>query len=432
MKKIYWSNCSTSEKTALLKRVDNAALNNTFKQDVSDIIAEVKKNDDSALLHYTKKFDGVVLDGIKVSEVNLQKSFEALSDKTKEAILFAIQNIEAYQKTQVSKTLSVTTQPGVICERQVRPIQRVGLYVPGGTAPLISTVMMLAVPARLAECPVRILCTPPDETGEINQTLLATAWICGITQVYKIGGAQAIAAMAYGTKTIPKVDKIFGPGNAWVTEAKLQVSQDPAGAAIDLPAGPSELMIIADESAHPDYLAADLLSQAEHAMDAQVILVTTSEKIAELTLKAMTVQTATLSRASIIEKSLKQGAIIIVDNLEDAIEISNAYAPEHLILQMDEAQKWIPKIQSAGAVFVGHFAPETVGDYVTGSNHVLPTYGYAKNHSGLSVLDFTKFMHVQYVSKEGLKNIGSQAEILSDLEGLSAHGQAVRIRLKDL
>jgi histidinol dehydrogenase len=432
MKKIRWSECSEGEKATLLKRNLNEELNDDLKREVKDIIAGVKKGGDVALLHYTQKFDGIVLEDIKVSPLELQAAFEALSSETKEAITFAIQNIEAYQKAQAMESLSVTTRPGVICERQVRPIQRVGLYVPGGTAPLISTVMMLAIPARLAQCSVRILCTPPDKTGKINQALLATAWMCGVTEVYKVGGAQAIAAMAFGTETIPKVDKIFGPGNAWVTEAKLQVSQNPAGASIDLPAGPSEVMVIADESANPDYVAADLLSQAEHAIDAQVMLVTTSEKIAQLTLQAVVIQSATLLRASIIEKSLQQGAVIIVTNPEQAIEISNAYAPEHLILQVNEPEKWLANIQSAGAVFVGHFTPEAVGDYVTGSNHVLPTYGYAKNHSGLSILDFLKFIQVQYVSKEGIKNIGKQAEILADLEGLSAHGQAIRIRLNDL
>lgn len=383
-------------------------------------------------MNYTRKYDQANLLSMKVSEDELNHAMQNLSPTVCESIEFAINNIETYHVAQIPKTISITTQKGVVCERQVRPIPKVGLYVPGGSAPLISTVMMLAIPAKLAKCPLKILTTPPDQNGQVSPTLLATAVMCGVQDIYKVGGAQAVAAMAYGTETIPKVDKIFGPGNAWVAQAKMLVSQDPEGAAIDLPAGPSELMVISDEDANPDYVAADLLSQAEHGIDSQVFLVTPSEELVAKVKKALNRQFEMLSRKEIIKKSLQKSAIIIVKDLKEAVFLSNLYAPEHLILQVNQAESMVLEIDSAGAIFVGHWSPETVGDYVTGSNHVLPTYGYAKNYSGLSVLDFMKFISVQSVSKVGLKNLGQHATALAQVEGLMAHQQAVSIRLRDL
>jgi histidinol dehydrogenase len=306
-----------------------------------------------------------------------------------------------------------------------------GIYVPGGTAPLISTVLMLGVPAQMAECPLRILSTPPNQDGSISPSILFAAKLCGIQNVFKVGGAQAIAAMAYGTQTIPKVDKIFGPGNSWVTQAKMQVSQDAFGSAIDMPAGPSEVMIIADDESNCDYVAADLLSQAEHGPDSQVLLITLSESFAIKTRQALIRQLAMLPRMQIAKQALENSSMIIVSTLEEAIEISNAYAPEHLILQIRNAKKYIPIIKNAGSVFIGPWTPETLGDYVTGANHVLPTNGYARSYSGLSVLDFMKFISFQTVTQQGLANIGPYAEKLAALEGLSAHKNAVSLRLKE-
>lgn len=429
MKKIIWKNLSDSDKNQLLKRPANLVVSKPFQRQVKKIIEDVKARGDLAILDYTEKYDGTNLKEIKVSEIDLESAAQKISSSTYEAIRFAIKNIENYHKTQIPNTLSTTTEEGVICERQARAIQNVGLYVPGGSAPLISTVMMLAIPAQIAGCPLRILCTPPNRNGEINPILLATAWMCGITNVYKAGGAQAIAAMAYGTETIPKTHKIFGPGNSWVTQAKLNVSKDPEGAAIDLPAGPSELMIIADETANPNYVAADLLSQAEHGNDSQVFLVSTCEQTIISSLEALSLEAKQLPRYPIIENALKNGAAILVDNIEEALLISNLYAPEHLSLQVKDPNWCVQNIHAAGAVFVGHFAPETAGDYVTGANHVLPTYGYAKNHSGLSVTDFMKFISIQYVTKKGLSKIALYAETLAELEGLSAHKHAISVRL---
>jgi histidinol dehydrogenase len=432
MRKIFWNSLSEIDKKVLLTRAANHVGNEEFVRLLKDIINNVKVQGDNAILNYTQMYDKAKLQCIKVTENELHVASQSLSPAIRESIEFAIKNIESYHLPQIPKALSVTTQTGVICERQVRAIQRVGLYVPGGNAPLVSTVMMLAIPAKLANCPLRILATPPDQDGHINPILLATAVMCGVQDIYKMGGAQAISAMAYGTETVPKVDKIFGPGNTWVTQAKLLVSQDPEGAAMDLPAGPSELMVIADQNANAAYIAADLLSQAEHGVDSQVFLVTASEQLADKVSQALQVQIQVLARKKTIEKSLEKGAIVIVNSLEEAVFLSNLYAPEHLILHTDNAESIVPNIYSASAVFVGPWSPETVGDYVTGSNHVLPTYGYAKSYSGLSVLDFIKFINVQSVSKMGLKALGKHAAVLSEIEGLMAHKKAVSIRLQDL
>lgn len=402
-----------------------------MKKNVQDIIDKIKTDGDAGLKELTLKFDGIRLANLNVSAEEIAFACNHVSAEAKEAILFAKRQLETNHVAQFPNAQQIKTCEGVICERQARPIDKVGLYIPGGTAPLISTVLMLAVPASIAQCPVRVLCTPPNSQGEINPNLLFAAKLAGIETIYKIGGAQAIAAMAYGTETIPKVNKIFGPGNQWVTLTKQLVSQDPEGAAIDMPAGPSEVLVIADDQANPAWVAADLLSQAEHGVDSKVILIALSENFITRVKLAIESQLITLSRKTIIEQSLMHSKMIVAQNMVEAITLSNNNAPEHLILQVQNPEIYMDKITNAGAVFLGPWAPETVGDYVTGSNHVLPTYGYAKSVSGLSVLDFMKFISFQRVSKQGLKNIGPYAETLAELEGLDAHKNAVSLRLAE-
>jgi histidinol dehydrogenase len=309
------------------------------------------------------------------------------------------------------------------------PLGAVGLYVPAGTAPLPSTAIMLAVPARLAGCPVRVICTPPRPDGRADPAVLVAARLCGVEQVFKLGGAQAVAAMAYGTASVPKVDKIFGPGNSWVTAAKQIVAADADGAALDMPAGPSEVLVVADEAARPEFVAADLLAQAEHSEDAQVVLVTTSREVASSCIDAVARQMAVLPRRAIIEKSIAGSRVILVPDLETALEVSNAYAPEHLILQLRSPRDWLPRVRNAGSVFLGDWTPETMGDYCSGTNHVLPTYGHARAYSGLGVLDFVKRMTVQEVTPAGLADLGLTARTLARLESLEGHANAVTLRL---
>ena len=304
--------------------------------------------------------------------------------------------------------------------------------MPAGTAPLPSTAIMLAVPARIANCPIRVLCTPPRPDGSADPAVLTAARLCGITQVFKVGGAQAVAAMAFGTASVPKVDKIYGPGNSWVTAAKLLVANDPDGAALDLPAGPSEVLVIADEHANPSFVAADLLAQAEHSVDAQAILVTTSSQLANAVSRELEEQMARLSRGSMLVQAIEHSRIFIVATLEDAFEVSNRYAPEHLIVQVANARAWLPQVRNAGSVFLGPWTPETMGDYCSGTNHVLPTYGFARAYSGLSLIDFMKRITVQELSSAGLRNLGPTALTIAELEGLDAHANAVTVRLNSL
>jgi histidinol dehydrogenase len=319
--------------------------------------------------------------------------------------------------------------PGVVCERLIRPIPAVGLYVPAGLAPLPSAVVMLAVPAQLAGCPQRVLCSAPNAEGRVNAGVLVAAELCGIETVFKVGGAQAIAAMAYGTESIPKVDKIFGPGSSRVTAAKQLVAADSAGAAFDLPAGPSEVLVVADDSASADLVAADLLAQAEHDPQAQAILITTSDTLAHAVSEAVEAQMRTLSRVAILEKSVASSRCIVVSDMKAAISVANDYAAEHLILQVREPRRYLPQIQNAGSIFLGPWSPEPMGDYCSGTNHVLPTYGYARAYSGLSVLDFVKRVTVQELSPAGLRALGPVAVTLAELEGLDAHASAVSKRL---
>jgi histidinol dehydrogenase len=325
--------------------------------------------------------------------------------------------------------MRVQTSQGVTCERLYVPLEAVGLYVPAGTAPLPSTAIMLAVPARLAGCRVRVLCTPPRPDGLADPAVLTVARLCGIDQVFKVGGAQAVAAMAYGTATVPKVDKIFGPGNSWVTAAKQIVARDADGAALDMPAGPSEVLVIADETARPGFVAADLLAQAEHSADAQVVLVTTSGNLAVACIAEVERQLPSLPRRAIAAQAIAGSRVILVPDLGTALEVSNRYAPEHLILQVRSPRDWLPRVRHAGSVFLGAWTPETMGDYCSGTNHVLPTYGHARAYSGLGVLDFVKRMTVQEVTPAGLADLGLTARTLARLESLDAHANAVTIRL---
>jgi histidinol dehydrogenase len=355
-----------------------------------------------------------------------------LTDVQVDALRVAIHNVRAYHEAQLSQDIRVQTAPGVICERIIRPLQAVGLYVPAGTAPLPSTAIMLAVPSAIAGCPTRLICTPPRPDGTADPAVLVVAEECGITSVFKLGGAQAVAAMAYGTETVPKVDKIFGPGNAWLTAAKAEVAADPRGAALDMPAGPSEVLVIADANADPRAVALDLLSQAEHGVDSQVILVTTSTELADVVDQEIAAALPGLPRREIMYKSLAHSRTIVTADIAQAVEVANVYAPEHLIIQVANARRWLAAIENAGSIFLGPYTPEAVGDYCSGTNHVLPTYGYARAYSGLSLQDFQKRMSVQELDVEGLRTLQPTVSTLARLEGLDAHARAVEVRIEAL
>jgi histidinol dehydrogenase len=431
MRILDWKSLSEVQRSQALQRPaqrDAASI----KEAAQGIIDAVRRGGDTAVLALTEKFDEVRLDSLRVTPQEFTAAEHALNADQSAAIERAITNVRRFHAAQGSPPLRVETAPGVLCERFSVPIRAVGLYVPAGVAPLPSTAIMLAVPAAIAACPVRVMCTPSSRNGAADPAVLVAARRAGIDQVFKVGGAQAIAAMAYGTATIPKCDKIFGPGNAWVTAAKLLVAQDAAGAAADLPAGVTEVMVIADDSARADFVAADLLAQAEHSPDAQSLLVTTSAALAEEVARQVQRQAAALSRAEILAQSVGHMRLLIVDSLETAFRIANDYAPEHLLLEIREARRWLGEVSAAGAVFLGHWSPESMGDYCSGPNHTLPTYGYAKAHSGLSLEDFQKRITVQELTPAGLTGLGPTAQILADLEGLDAHAAAVSIRLAAL
>jgi histidinol-phosphate aminotransferase len=425
---IIWKELSKDEQYKLLQRPPRES-GDKFSTKVQEIIESVRSRGDVSCREMTKKFDGVYLDCFEVQPAEFERARAKMSESTRLAILKAIDQLSAFQSSQVLKDIRVETSKGIVCESQSRPIQRVGLYIPGGSAPLVSTVLMLGVPSKIANCPMRVMCSPPGKDGTIDPNILVAAELCGIKKVYKLGGAQAIAAMAYGTETIPKVDKIFGPGNSWVTQAKILVSQDASGAAYDLPAGPSEVMVIADRDASPEFVAADLLSQAEHGNDSQVILVCADISLSNKVIEAIQRQIQLLSRRSIAEQALQNSCLIIVDSVIEAIEVANEYAPEHLIMQVEGARRYINDIQNAGSVFLGPWSPESAGDYASGTNHVLPTYGFAKNSSGLSVRDFMKTISIQELTRDGLADISSTICELATIEGLDAHKNAVDIRL---
>lgn len=426
--KIYSENKLTKEeRLALLRRP--SALKNDTGQIVQDVCLTIKQRGDGAVREYNRKFDNAEMQALRVSAEEFDTAQKSLSSKFIDAINIAIENIRTFHKSQLNKTQRITTMDGVVCWREARPIERVGLYIPAGSAPLPSTVLMLGIPAVLAGCSRIMLCSPPKTNGSIDPLVLATAAIIGINEVYKVGGAQAIAAMAYGTETIPKVDKIFGPGNRYVTAAKQFVSTDPEGAAIDLLAGPSEVLILSDETTNPDVVAYDLLSQAEHDADAQAVLVTTSELLAKELLRVLPQRVSEFSRNKIVESSLEHSFIFVADSFESAVRFSNDYAPEHLIINMQNAEAIVPLIMNAGSVFVGSFAPVTAGDYASGTNHTLPTSGTARWASGVSIDSFLKNITFQSITKSGLESLASTLTMFASVEGLQAHGRAVTSRL---
>jgi len=431
-----WQLLTESERRELLTRP--AVLeDDTVKETARSIIARVRRDGDRALAELAQEIDGRLATQLRVAPEEFREANASLSSEQKSAIAMAARNIEAFHSAQQTQPVDIETVPGVRCERVTRPLRSVGLYVPAGSAPLPSTVLMLGVPAKIAGCPVRIVCSPPRSDGKIDPAVLYAAEIVHASCVFKVGGAQAIAALAYGTETIPRVDKVFGPGNAWVTAAKSLVSQDPSGAARDMPAGPSEVLVIADESAEPAFVASDLLSQAEHGADSQVILVTDSPPLAEQVAREIGTQCRRLSRNSIVAGALRHSFSLLVDSIESAVDVANRYAPEHLILQVENPRQWLPRIYAAGSIFVGPWTPESIGDYCSGTNHVLPTYGFARSYSSLGLSDFMRAMTIQELTPGGLLEIGPTAEILASLEGLDAHAYAVtnrlaRLRAKDM
>lgn len=395
---------------------------------ISEIFTEVEKNGDKALIEFNKKFDKADTQSISVTEEEIENAEKQISNELKQAIQQAKENISTFHASQKQKIQKVETVKGVVCWRENRAVERVGIYIPGGTAPLFSTVLMLAVPANLAGCKEIVLCTPPDKNGNINPAILYAANLCGVSEIFKTGGAQAVAAMALGTESIPAVNKIFGPGNQFVVAAKEYAQR--YGVAIDMPAGPSEVLVIADEQAVPGFCAADLLSQAEHGSDSQVVFITTDLKVFEETIEAVNQQIKDLPRNEFAAQALENSSFVLVNSLEEALGFSNLYAPEHLILAIADFEKYIPLIENAGSVFLGNYSCESAGDYASGTNHTLPTNGYAKNYSGVSLDSFVKKITFQHLSKEGLQNLGKTIELMAEAEGLFAHKNAVSIRLK--
>ncbi len=413
---------------ALCKRpaINSNDLNNL----VQEILENVNNNGDEALFDYAKKFDNVDLEQLAVSSIEIENAKNSVPQKLKAAINIAKNNIQIFHQSQKEPALKIETMTGVECWRQSVPIERVGLYIPGGSAPLFSTILMLGIPAVLAGCKNIFLCTPPDKEGNVNPAILYTANLVGIQSIYKVGGAQAIAAMTFGTETIPKADKIFGPGNQYVTKAK-ELAQT-KGTAIDMPAGPSEVLVIADQTGNPAFIASDLLSQAEHGADSQVVLLSDDEKILEESITQLNIQVEKLPRKDIAKAAIKNSRAILLKDIDTCVQFSNNYAPEHLIIASDNADNFIDKIQNAGSVFLGNYSCESAGDYASGTNHTLPTNGFAKCYSGVSLDSFIKKITFQKLNKEGIQNLGSCIETMAEAEGLFAHKNAVTIRLKSL
>ena len=397
---------------------------------VNEVFLAVKQNEDTAIAQYTKQFDKVNLESVFVSQEEIESASEAVSEDLKLAIQQAKSNIEVFHNAQKTQKVDVETQTGVRCWQQKRPIESVGLYIPGGTAPLFSTVLMLAVPATIARCKNIVLCTPPNSEGAIANEILYAAALCGITTIIKVGGIQAIAGLTFGTPSIPKVSKIFGPGNQYVTVAKQLATK--FGVAIDMPAGPSELLVMADKTANPAFVASDLLSQAEHGIDSQVILVSTDENMLLETADQIRIQTQSLERKPIIEKALENKKLILVKSDQEAVDLINYYGPEHYIISTDNNPFFVENVINAGSVFIGAYTPESAGDYASGTNHTLPTNGYAKAYSGVNLDSFLKNITFQEITKEGLVNIGTTIELMAEAEGLMAHKNAVTIRLKSI
>jgi histidinol dehydrogenase len=427
MRTYNYSDLSKQDIQTLVQRnVDPA---DEIRSVVEDIINNVRTHADRALLGYAAKFDQVELKSLSIGKAELAQLASELEPEQKKALDTAYNNIRKFHETQLHTESTVETMPGVTCWRELRPIERVGLYIPGGTAVLPSTFLMLGVPARIAGCHEIAVCSPPQKDGKINAYIAYVSQLLGIEKVYLTGGAQAIAAMAYGTESIPKVDKIFGPGNQYVTKAKTIV-QSTTNTAIDMPAGPSEVLVIADDSAVPAYVAADLLAQAEHGVDSQSVLVTTSQQFVDKVIEELNKQLAVLPRAAIAGKAIDNSYIIVVNDLNEAMQFSNEYAPEHLILATDQWQQITGKIINAGSVFLGNLTPESAGDYASGTNHTLPTSAYARAYSGVSVDSFVKKITFQHIGPEGIQSIGRTVEVLAELEGLQAHKNAISVRMK--
>ena len=412
----------------LLKRPTKTV--NDIESIVNQVFDDIQTNGDKAVAKYTLKFDGVDLDSSYTTEQEIMKASQAVSQELKKAIKLAKTNIESFHVAQRTEKVQVNTMEGVDCWQEKRPIQKVGLYIPGGTAPLFSTVLMLAIPAILAGCKEVLLCTPPNKEGEVANEILYTAQLCGITRIIKVGGIQAIAGLTFGTESIPQVYKIFGPGNQYVTVAKQIATK--YGVAIDMPAGPSELLVMADQSANAAYVASDLLSQAEHGSDSQVILVTTSNLFAEQVSIEVKKQLEQLPRKKMATEAINNSRIIVVNNFESALELINEYGPEHFIVATENDDYFVNNINNAGSVFIGNYTPESAGDYASGTNHTLPTNGFSKAYSGVNLDSFQKNMTFQKISKIGIKNIGNAIELMAEAEGLYAHKNAVTLRLKDL
>lgn len=397
---------------------------------VNGIFEEVRSNGDGTIKKYTELFDKVVLESMLVSKTEIEEAQKLVSDDLKEAIKLAKTNIEVFHKAQKTARVEVETAAGVSCWQEKRPIQKVGLYIPGGTAPLFSTILMLAVPAAIAGCKEIVLCSPPDKEGKLNPAILYTANLCGVTKIVKVGGIQAIAGMTFGTDTIPQVYKIFGPGNQYVTVAKQIATK--YGVAIDMPAGPSELLVVADDSANAAFVASDLLSQAEHGVDSQVILVSTSKEMINAVEKEVALQIEELPRKEIAKQAISNSKLIYVDNDQDAIDLINEYGPEHYIVCVENENFYIDNTQNAGSVFIGNYTPESAGDYASGTNHTLPTNGYAKQYSGVNLDSFMKSMTFQKINEKGIQTIGKAIELMAEAEGLQAHKNAVTLRLNSL
>lgn len=423
MQTFVWNTQDVAQQRALLARAEQVQSQDLSKA-VSEILSQVKRQGDQALIELSQRFDGRAPESLVMNSDQLAEQGARIAPELKQAIDAAIDNLEQFHRAQAFTTVKVETQPGVFCELRSEAIERVGLYVPGGSAPLVSSVLMQALPARIAGCSVRVMATPPP----VNDAICYAAWRCGVTALYPIGGAQGVAAMAYGTDTVAKVDKIFGPGNRFVTEAKTQVSQQ--GCAIDMPAGPSEVLVIADDDASPAFVAADLLSQAEHGEDSQAMLVCLSQGFADTVLTEVESQLAALTRSETARTALSQSRILICEDLDEACEISNAYGPEHLIVNTGNPRSLLPKLRAAGSIFLGPWSPESVGDYASGTNHVLPTYGAARSASSLSLADFCRRYTVQELTPKGLDNLAQTVMTLAEAEGLDAHRNAVAIRLQ--
>lgn len=424
---VNWQQSSPEQQQALLQRPAIAA-SDTISATVRDVLTEVKNRGDEALREFSARFDRTEIASLRVSREEMQAAGDRLTETLKQAMAVAVSNIETFHTAQILPPVDIETQPGVRCQQVTRPVDSVGLYIPGGSAPLFSTVLMLATPARIAGCRRVVLCSPPPVADEI----LYAAQLCGVEEVFQVGGAQAIAAMAFGTESVPKVDKIFGPGNAWVTEAKRQVSQRHDGAAIDMPAGPSEVLVIADDAATPAFVASDLLSQAEHGPDSQVILLTPSLDMAQRVAQEVETQLRALPRAETARQALASSRLIVARDIDQCVEISNLYGPEHLIIQTRQPRDLVAAIRSAGSVFLGDWSPESAGDYASGTNHVLPTYGYTATSSSLGLADFQKRMTVQELTPQGFLNLAATIETLAAAEQLAAHKNAVTLRVNAL